>query len=272
VFRERTGPSVLQHGLARPGTVTVAATIDAAGDGWFCGLRQSPSSMFALVAGTEFEFIAPRGLDIVALCIDRDFLERYAARVEPASAPNLPARSGVLATHPTLATQFRQLMLGAMATAREMSPLLDVAAMRRGLQFALCDAMLESLRDGTPAELESLAPQARLGVVRQARAFIAAHAGESITVPDLCEAVKVSRRTLQYCFQIALGMSPVTYLRIHRLNGVRHELRRGDAAAAPTVAEAAARWGFWHLSRFAADYHRFFGELPSDTRRHARGA
>lgn len=35
------------------------------------------------------------------------------------------------------------------------------------------------------------------------------------------------------------------------------------------VQEVAARWGFWHLSRFASDYRTLFGESPSQTlRRH----
>jgi len=38
------------------------------------------------------------------------------------------------------------------------------------------------------------------------------------------------------------------------------------AARNDTVGDVAARWGFWHLSRFAADYSRLFGELPSATR------
>ena len=28
-----------------------------------------------------------------------------------------------------------------------------------------------------------------------------------------------------------------------------------------------ARWGFWHFSRFSAEYRRMYGELPSQTLR-----
>jgi len=31
------------------------------------------------------------------------------------------------------------------------------------------------------------------------------------------------------------------------------------------VADIAARWGFWHPSRFASEYKSLFGELPSAT-------
>jgi AraC family ethanolamine operon transcriptional activator len=34
-----------------------------------------------------------------------------------------------------------------------------------------------------------------------------------------------------------------------------------------SIGDAAARWGFFHLSHFAADYQELFGELPSQTRR-----
>lgn len=60
-----------------------------------------------------------------------------------------------------------------------------------------------------------------------------------------------------------LGLSPVQYLRAARLLGVRRELLR--AGPVIRVSDAAARWGFWRLSQFAADYKRLFGELPSET-------
>jgi AraC family ethanolamine operon transcriptional activator len=51
-----------------------------------------------------------------------------------------------------------------------------------------------------------------------------------------------------------------------RLNRVRREL---ISRHEETVGDVAARWGFWHLSRFAADYRQHFGELPSATRSRA---
>ena len=31
------------------------------------------------------------------------------------------------------------------------------------------------------------------------------------------------------------------------------------------ITDAANRWSFWHMGRFAANYHRHSGELPSQT-------
>jgi AraC-like DNA-binding protein len=49
-----------------------------------------------------------------------------------------------------------------------------------------------------------------------------------------------------------------------RLNGVHRELKNADPIST-TITDLANRWGFWHMSQFAADFRRFFGELPSAT-------
>ena len=89
------------------------------------------------------------------------------------------------------------------------------------------------------------------------------------SVPDLCEHLHVSRRTLQYAFETVVGSSPLGYLRALRLNAARRDLLIG---AAPTVQEAAGRHGFWSLSQFANDYRQHFAERPSQTLARARVA
>ncbi|BBM05094.1 hypothetical protein HAALTHF_00650n [Vreelandella aquamarina] len=60
----------------------------------------------------------------------------------------------------------------------------------------------------------------------------------------LCELTHVSRRTLQYSFTTTLGISPLQFLRLTRLNRVRRALR---AAEPQTVTEIATYWGFLAL-------------------------
>ena len=105
-------------------------------------------------------------------------------------------------------------------------------------------------------------------LVEQARDRVRQDPATPLTVAELCQALRVSRRTLQNAFQDVLGVPPATFLRAVRLAGARAALRQAD-----TVTEAAAQWGFWHFSHFARDYRRMFGELPSSTwRRLHQGA
>ena len=93
-----------------------------------------------------------------------------------------------------------------------------------------------------------------------------AHASEPIGVVDICEAVGVHSRVLQYCFNEVFGVTPVAYLRCLRLHQVRRDIKGSPHAS---IGDIAARWGIWHLGRLAADYRRLFGELPSATAREA---
>ena len=61
-----------------------------------------------------------------------------------------------------------------------------------------------------------------------------------------------------------LGISPHAYIRAVSLNGVRSHLKNPDSPYT-SVQDAAAAYGFWHMSQFALDYKQLFGELPSAT-------
>jgi AraC family ethanolamine operon transcriptional activator len=61
-------------------------------------------------------------------------------------------------------------------------------------------------------------------------------------------------------------MSPQRYLKRRRLSLVRRALL-GAHDRPTSVKMEAMRFGFWHLGRFAADYHACFGEHPGDTLR-----
>ena len=84
------------------------------------------------------------------------------------------------------------------------------------------------------------------------------------TIADLCEVAQVSERTLEYAFQERYEMTPNTYLRFYRLNGVHKSLRAADPAFT-TVTKVATDWGFWHFGHFTSNYRKLFGQLPSDT-------
>ena len=131
------------------------------------------------------------------------------------------------------------------------------------LEMELPELLLDTLNEtlSAPREVE---PHLRQRALRRALDYIAAHPRDPIGVHDLCRSANASARTLRRAFAEELGVAPKAYIQAHRLNGVHRELRC-NSSGEESVSEAAHRWGFWHMSQFAADYRRLFGELPSET-------
>lgn len=102
--------------------------------------------------------------------------------------------------------------------------------------------------------------------VSQAIAYIDAVLGDGLcpSIVDICMELNISQRNLQYSFKNILGVTPNAYLYHLRLNRARGQLIKPESAHT-TVTEIATNWQFWHLGRFANDYLRLFGELPSTT-------
>jgi AraC family ethanolamine operon transcriptional activator len=266
IFQERASQAVFQNGRPRPGTVTLALTQAGAQPGWFCGHRLADEQAFIMPAHAEFELVAAAHMNLVAVCIDTAYLDEIAARLRGTDFRLQPAGPAMMDRAAFDRAAFRELTDCAMALARDRPGLLAMPAARRMLALSLADAVLECLAPGRfHAELPASAA-ARRRIVASAREHMLGHADEAIRVPELCAATGVSRRALQYAFEDVLHLSPVTYLRALRLNRVRAELLAG---CADSVGDIAARWGFWHLSRFAAEYRELFGELPSATRTRA---
>lgn len=85
-----------------------------------------------------------------------------------------------------------------------------------------------------------------------------------IKMSELAEAARVSTRTLELGFQETMATTPQEFMRWSRMNSVQRELAAARSGAA-SVTEVAVRWGFSELGRFAYEYKRLFGELPSTT-------
>jgi len=128
----------------------------------------------------------------------------------------------------------------------------------------LMETLVEALNFAAPSP--AVAPHRnRDRAVRRTLELIEAHEREAISVADLCRVAGVSRRTLEYAYQERFGLPPKAYLMARRLDGVRSDLKH--AAGDLSVTRTANRWGFHHLSQFAALYRRQFGERPSETLR-----
>jgi transcriptional regulator GlxA family with amidase domain len=98
-----------------------------------------------------------------------------------------------------------------------------------------------------------------------------AHAGlgQPRRIPDICETLEVSQRTLARAVRAMRGTTPVRHLQILALAEARRALLD---PATRSVKEVARRFGFHELGRFAMHYRNVFGEKPSETFRRASAA
>lgn len=130
-------------------------------------------------------------------------------------------------------------------------------ALIRGLLLAQRHNYWDKLADTTP----SLVPSRPVSIARD---IIESHPEWDHTVTSLAREAGVSPRSLQKGFAQHLGVGPKEYLTKVRMERVHSELRSRQRDTV-TVRQVAGRWGLRHGGRFASDYRKRFGELPSET-------
>lgn len=107
------------------------------------------------------------------------------------------------------------------------------------------------------------------GLIR-ALEWLRAHLAEPVQLDRLAAASGSPPRTLERHFREFLGTTPLGWTRRMRLARARQELL--NAGSEDTVTNIALSNGFTQLGRFAAEYRRAFGELPSSTTRAGKRA
>ena len=117
---------------------------------------------------------------------------------------------------------------------------------------------------------ESAQPPALPQHVKRALAYLRANMAEKVTLAALAAACGISQRALLTQFERFLGVSPIAHLLRMRLTAARAQLQQSDGTV--SISEIASRCGLTHLGRFATEYRRAFGELPSATLRRAAGS
>lgn len=132
---------------------------------------------------------------------------------------------------------------------------------RDSFDVEIASSILQIISGANRPELPPLS--SRQQTLKRALQQLESDTSNSMTVSSLCQAVGASYSTLERAFVEEFDIPPKTYIRIRRLTAVQKELARPDYKG--TISDAAQEWGFWHMSAFAKDYRKQFGELPSET-------
>ena len=211
--------------------------------------------------GVEFELITPNNSQLIGLVVPENELAQYVH-----SAMNLPLGQDacVRAVDCEKKKKFKQLIQQTMTTIKQDEQAIYLDEKRENIKNTLLVALADLLCDNKDQTKVKNTQKAYQRTVSKAREYIVTHRSKSTSVTELCDYLHTSRRTLQNSFQRILNISPVHYIKAIRLNAVHRELLSHHSAY-DTIQDAAASWGFNHMSQFAADYQQFFGELPSRT-------
>lgn len=268
VLWETGNQSVWTTGSNRPGMLSLGIPVAAGGAGLYCGVPVHEGAVSWLPGGREFELYCHGRMDIASASVSASVLQAFAAETSPALDEQV-LRDPFLRAQPRQAAALRRALVEVVGAARDRPGLLEVAASRTAMRDCVLWSMVDVLEAGPARSASSLRPGVKAWIVRSARARVLDSPGEALGVADLCRILRVSRRSLQYAFEELTGIGAVQFLRNVRLNAVRRELLLRSGHPRAPLAEVAARWGFWHMPRFAAYYRALFGELPSETR--ARG-
>jgi AraC-like DNA-binding protein len=229
----------------------------------------APGEACVFTPGTGAELSWASETEQLCVMLDRAELERELGRLlgRPLSDPLVLAES--MRTRSTAGRAWLRILYLIVAEARHDTGLLRNPLATARLEQLLVDGLLLNHRHNYSDQLlrqdTGSFPSTRRAGMRAVDA-VQGRPEHPWTTAELAAHAEVGARTLQKGFREATGMSPMAYLKVVRLDRVRDEL----SAAGPrgtTVAAVAARWGFVHLGRFAEDYRRRHGELPSVTLR-----
>jgi AraC-like DNA-binding protein len=196
------------------------------------------------------------------IALDPARLEQY-ARVFSEKPTSPPLEGRIMRPSSRAAARLRRLHAQACRLAETKSKILAHPAVARAIEQDLIEALMTCL---TAAKIREYGATKRhhARIMVRFEEVLAAHVGQSLRMPDLCDLIGVSDRTLRSCCTEFLGMGPSGYVLLRRLEQVRRALRDGDPAIV-NVAELARRYGFKELERFAETYRAAFGERPSTT-------
>ncbi|MDH6148188.1 MULTISPECIES: helix-turn-helix domain-containing protein [Paraburkholderia] len=263
-YCEATNRRVAQTGVSPTGLWSIGVPLYAPMHGTFQGQAVDGYAIMALGEREEFQLYTPESMHYVVVSLPAGIMEELVG-ITAGDAAVRQLRKHVLPVSGESVAVLRA-GLARYFEAGESNPagLVEPSVTQFfqdevvSLMLGLLDSAADATRDFTHSTYSD--------IVRRCERLVHDQADRPLTVLDLCRRLRCCRRTLQTSFHRVANVTPVEYLRSIRLNAVR-QLLRSTASAELLIGDAAARWGFTHLSYFAREYRELFGELPSQTPR-----
>ncbi len=230
----------------------------------WCGNKITPDNLLLFKPAAEFNAVSKSGFNVYTISLDEKLFADICSDYGYMTCPDkLTQQHQAYVCQPLQIKKLRETLRYICHHLNHTSPHIHHSIFNT-LEYELPQLLIATLLKALPlVNTIPKTPKRQLALKRSLE-LLQKHHHPSILVKDLCKAVGVSERTLEYTFQEHFGVSPKTYLNRLRFNKVRGELLINHPGSA-TVSTIAQRWGFWHMSQFSVDYAKTFHELPSET-------
>lgn len=266
-YRETYDVGVSLKGVAPPGMLAFAVPLTVGQGSEFWNSPLNGPGLPATLPGS-LDVLLTKGHDHVVVLVSLQLLHQHLPpdQVESIEAA---AQERLLPSTRQGTKDFGHWLLGRLWQFVSAPELLRRGAVLRTLEHDMINRLARVLRTEKAASMRP-SSSARRRALDRALNYLYGSDNSVLSVPELSQIAGASQRTLEYAFRETFSMSPRAFLIQRRLHAVRRDLLALAPHSPATVGEVAHAHGFHELGRFAGDYKRTFGELPSETLRFGR--
>jgi len=263
VFREKLTVGVLIEAAPASSFVPFGALLPSKGEYTFCGKNVENNAILQATGG-EWDFNFTGGLNYVAAVFHRENFNRDIQQLTGEETPHDWLVSKPSLTEPLTLNRYARALNTVINLVENRPEILSKENAVRMLGDSLLRLLFNVLKVTALSDNKETSRVNRSQGVHRVIDYLHSYAADVPTIPELCLIAKLSERNLQYGFKEYLGVTPIRYLRLVRLNGVRRDLLMSHPKK-DKIVDIALNWGFIELGRFAGEYKQLFQELPSTT-------
>lgn len=228
---------------------------------WVNGLTLDTRSVLLIEPGTEIHAVTGEDTHSISMTVLTARLRRIRSDILESGTSRGRGRSILVSLGPKVADILRRLMHKGIHQSRSSSSQVEIAS-----NLAAIVSTLVETRIGYPENSSRIRTDESLRTIKCALEFIEANLSSPIAMDSICKNCAASCSKLERTFRRELAISPTQYILARRLDAVNRALKVPQSGK-DTIGRIAMDFGFTHLGRFASDYRKHFGELPSETSR-----
>lgn len=263
-FQNVVRSASLSHQVPDPSYLAFILPLRWQGNYVIDGRAVSPTSLF-LSAGPNGYVACGEARETVVLGVKRDLFIDTVAALQGVDREDVVPVGGALDLDAAEVGKLRRLLLRQIDWARN-----DCGEfLTEDASFSISDTMVVALAEAY-LSVDPLPGRNRNGdlpaqaILNKAMDLMYASPDRRITIAELCRVAGVGATALNAAFHEICGEPPLKVVRLQRLMKVRNTLLH-ETPQRSAVKRVALSHGFTEAGRFAAEYQRLFGELPSDT-------